>query len=129
MTIVNNPDYPDLSDKWNMFGVPKVAEVALDGEAQAVLGTDFVFDVAVTFNGEPYAAKDIKEVKVMVYDATGLIVYTGLADLVEDGMYTATIPADKTAAFEAGASKVEVAVVPLIVSIPTFADLEFVTVK
>ena len=129
VTIVNNPDYPDLSDKWNMFGDPKVAEVSLDGEAQAVLGTDFVFDVAVTFEGEPYPAEDIKEVKVMLYDATGEIVYTGLADLVEDGLYTATIPADATASIEAGASKVEVAVVPLVVSIPTFADLEFVTVK
>lgn len=129
VSIVNNPDYPDLSDKWNMFGDPKVAEVSLDGEAQAVLGTDFVFDVAVTFDGKPYPAEDVKEVKVMVYDATGLIVYTGFADLVEDGVYTATIPADATAKFEAGASKVEVAVVPLVVSIPTFADLEFVTVK
>jgi peptide/nickel transport system substrate-binding protein len=129
VTIVTNPDYPDLSDKWSMFGDPKVAEVELDGEAQAVLGTDFVFDVAVTFEGKAYAADEIKEVKVMLYDATGLIVYTGVAELVEDGVYTATIPADKTAAFEAGASKVEVAVIPYTVSIPTFADLEFVTVK
>ncbi len=129
VTIVNNPDYADLSDRWSQFGEPKIAEVEIDGAGQAVLGTDMVYDVYVTFEGEAYAADEIKEVKALVYDATGEIVYIGQGELVEDGYYTVTIPASENEAFEAGASKLEVAVVPYTVSIPTFQTLEFVTVK
>ena len=121
-------DYADLSDRWNMFGDPKVAEVELDGAGQSVLGTDFTYDIFVTFEGEPYAGDEIKEVKVMLYDATGEIVYTGAATYVEDGQYQAVIPADTTKGLSAGASKVEIAVIPITVSIPTFASFEFVTV-
>ena len=128
LTLKNNADYVDLSDRWDLFGEPKVAEVEIDGAGQATLGSEFTFDVYVTFDGEPYAADEIKEVKALLYDATGQIVNISQATLVEDGHYLVTIPADATSALEAGASKMEVAVVPYTVSIPTFASLEFVTI-
>lgn len=128
-TLVHNPDFVDLADKWNQFGDPKVAEVELEGEGTVVLGAEFSFDVYVTFEGEVYPADEIKEVKGLLYDATGQIVAILAGELVEDGYYTITVPADVSAAMEAGASKLEAVVVPYTVAIPTFIALEFVTVE
>jgi len=128
-TLVQNPNHADLSDKWRQFGDPKVAEVELDGEASVTLGSEIVFDVFVTFEGEAYPANEIKEVKGLLYDATGQIVKVLVGVLVEDGHYTITVPADVSSAMEAGASKLEAVVVPLPVAIPSFIALEFVTVK
>jgi len=128
-TLVQNPDFPDLSDKWSQFGDPKVAEIELDGEGSVVLGGEFAFDVFVTFQGEPYEADEIKEVIGLLYDATGQIVKVLDGVLVEDGYYTITVPADVSAAMEAGASKLEAVVVPFTVAIPSFVSFEFVTVK
>ena len=126
---MQNPDFVDLADKWVQFGDPKVAEVDLEGEGSVVLGTEFSFDVYVTFEGEAYPADEIKEVKGLLYDATGQIVEILMGELVEDGHYVITVPADVSAAMEAGASKLEAVVVPYTVAIPTFIALEFVTVK
>lgn len=128
-TLIQNPDHPDLADKWSQFGDPKVAEVEVDGEASVVLGGEFTFDVYVTFEGEPYASDEIKEVKGLLYDATSQIVQVLDGELVEEGHYTITVPADVAASMEAGASKIEAVVVPYTVAIPSFTALEFVTVK
>ena len=128
-TLVHFPDHADLSDKWRQFGDPKVAEIELEGEASVVLGTDILFDVYVTFQGEAYPSVEIKEVKGLLYDSTGQIVKVLVGELVEEGYYTITVPADVSAAMEAGASKLEAVVVPLPVAIPSFVALEFVTVK
>jgi len=126
-TLIQFADHPDLSDKWARYGTPKVAEIEVDGEATVVLGTDFVFDVFVTFEGEAYPADEIKEVKGLLYDATGQIVQTIVGELVEDGHYTFTVPADLE--MEAGASKIEAVVVSNVVAIPAFTAFEFVTVE
>jgi hypothetical protein len=65
----------------------------------------------------------------LLYDATGQIVKVLDGVLVEDGYYTITVPADVSAAMEAGASKLEAVVVPFTVAIPSFVSFEFVTVK
>jgi hypothetical protein len=75
----------------------------------------------------PYPQADIKEVKVLLYDASNEVVYSGLAEVVADGQYAVVLPADVTANLAAGANKLEVAVVPIVVAVPTFASLEFVT--
>ena len=128
-TLIQNPDFPDLADKWSQFGAPKIADLEVDGEGSVVLGGEFAFDVFVTFEGEAYPADEIKEVKGLLYDATGQIVSVVVAELVEDGYYTITVPADVSAAMEAGASKLEAVVVPFTVAIPSFTAFEFVTVK
>jgi hypothetical protein len=94
-----------------------------------VLGSEFAFDVFVTFEGEAYPAADIKQVIGLLYDATGQIVKVLDGELVEDGHYVITVPADLSATMEAGASKLEAVVVPYVVAIPTFTGFEFVTVK
>jgi peptide/nickel transport system substrate-binding protein len=129
-TLVYNPEFPDRTDKWyGRYGAPKVAEVAVEGPGSVVVGEEAVFDVYVTFEGEAYAADEIKTVTGLLYDGTGQIVQVIDAELVEDGHYTVTVPADMSAEMEAGASKLEAVVVPLPVAIPSFQALEFVTVE
>ncbi len=128
-TLINNPDFPDLADKWARYGAPKVAAVEVEGEGSVVLGGEFSFDVYVTFKGAAYPADEIKEVKGLLYDATGQIVKVIDGVLVEDGHYTITVPADVAASMEAGASKLEAVVVSNVVAIPSFSAFEFVTVK
>jgi len=129
-TLVYNPDFPDRTDKWyGRYGTPKVAEVVVEGPATVIVGEEAVFDVFVTFEGEDYAADEIKTVTGLLYDGTGQIVQVIEAEVVEDGYYTVTVPAELSAEMEAGASKLEAVVVPLPVAIPSFQALEFVTVE
>lgn len=126
-TLKHFADYPDLSDRWNQFGDPKVADVEIDGAGQVAIGTEAAFDVFITFQGEAYPADEIKLVKYLLYDATGAVVSVGEATPVADGQYSVVIPAEVTANLAAGANKIEIAVVPLPVAIPTFQSFEFVT--
>lgn len=128
LTLKNWPEYPDLADRWAGYGDPKIAEVEIDGAGQVTIGEEATFDVFVSFQGDPYPQDEIKTVKVLLYDATGLIVYVGEATAVADGQYSVVLPAEATGELEAGSNKLEVAVVPLPVSIPTFMTFEFVTV-
>ncbi len=128
-TLITNPDFPDLSDKWSMFGDPKVAEVETEGEGSVTVGSEFAFDVYVTFKGEPYASTEIKEVKGLLYDSTEQVVAVIPATLVEEGHYVITVPADTSAKMVAGPAKVEAVVVPYTVAIPTFSAFEFVTIQ
>jgi len=120
-------DFPDLADRWARFAEPKIADVEMDGPGQVSIGSEVTFDVFVTFQGEAYPADEIKEVKYLLYDATGAVVSVGMATVVADGQYSVVIPADVTAKLAAGANKVEVAVIPFTVAIPTFQSFEFVT--
>jgi peptide/nickel transport system substrate-binding protein len=128
VSLLYNPDYPDMADRWARFAQPKIAEVELDGPGQMVIGEETTFDVYVTFQGEAYAADEINQVKYLLYDATGATVDIGEATLVADGQYSVVISADVSASLEAGANKLEVAVIPFTVAIPTFQSFEFVTV-
>jgi len=124
----HNPAYPDAADKWTRFSTPPIAEVELDGASRATIGEETTFDLFIDFAGEPYAMDDIGEVKYLVFDAVGDLAIVGEATAVEDGLWQIVLSADEMAALEAGANRLEVAVVPLAVSIPSFASLEFVTV-
>ncbi len=87
LTLKNNTDFPDLASKWETFSQPKLADAQLDGPGQVKVGDEAVFDVNVTFNGEPYAESDIRQVKYLLYDATGALQSTGEALAVADGQY------------------------------------------
>jgi peptide/nickel transport system substrate-binding protein len=127
LTLKTNAEYPDLANRWSNFGEPKMADVALDGPGQVKIGEEAVFTVAVTFKGEPYASSDIKQVKYLLYNANGEVVSVGEAVAGADGAYTVTISKEETAKLEAGSNKIEIAVVPLSVSVPTFTSMDFVT--
>lgn len=128
-TLINNPEFVDLSDKWAMFGDPKVAEVELEGEGSVVVGNELTFDVYVTFEGEAYESAEIKEVKGLLYDSTEQIVSVLAGELVEEGHYVVTVPADVSAKMVAGPAKIEAVVVPYTVAIPSFVAFEFVTIE
>jgi peptide/nickel transport system substrate-binding protein len=125
-TLLRNPDFPDLANRWSTFGEPRLATVEMDGPGQVTIGQEATYDVFVTFQDQPYRNQEIKEVKVLLYGATNEVVFTGTAEAAEDGHYTFTLPADVSSSLEAGASRLEVAVVPTVVAVPTFASLEFV---
>lgn len=120
-------DYPDLASKWSAFGEPKLADVEIDGPGQVKIGEEAQFDVYVNFAEAPYPAAEIKQVKYLLYNAQNEIVAVAEAEAVEDGLYKVVLTAETTAALEAGSNKLEVAVVPLTVSQPTFTSVEFVT--
>jgi len=128
LVLKNNPDFPDLADRWASFSTPKLATAALDGPAQVKVGDTPTFDVNVTFNNAPYANADIKQVKYLLYDATGAVVSTGDATPVADGHYQVMLTADVTSKLVIGSDKIEVAVVPIPVAIPAYASLDFVVV-
>ena len=126
--LLRNPDYPDAADKWLRFTEPQIATVEIDGGGRVTIGDETTFDVLVSFKDAPYSIDGISEVKYLVFDARGELVQTGAAEAVEDGLWQVTLSAEETAKLEAGANRLEVAVVPTAVSIPTFASVEFVTV-
>jgi peptide/nickel transport system substrate-binding protein len=128
LVLKNNPDFPDLADRWASFSTPKLATAVLDGPAQVKVGDTPTFDVNVTYNNAPYSNADIKEVKYLLYDATGAVVSTGDATPVADGHYQVMLSADVTSKLTAGSDKIEVAVVPIPVAIPAYASLDFVVV-
>lgn len=130
--IKNNADYVDLADRWSKFGVAPLAEAALDGPAQVKIGSEAVFNVALTLksDGSAYKTADIKEVKFLIYDASGATVYVGAGAAVagDDGKYTLTVPADVTSKLVAGSGRIEVAAVLIPVAIPAFTSLDYVVV-
>jgi len=127
LVLKNFEAYPDLADRWSAFGEPKIADVAIDGEGQIKIGDEATFTVYVNYADAPYPQAEIKFVKFLLYDATGEIITVGAGEAVADGQYTITLPADITSQLAAGANKLEVAVGPYPVAIPTFATFEFVT--
>lgn len=126
--LKNNPDFPDLADRWIGFSTPRLASVLLDGPGQVKIGDEAAFDVTVTFKGDPYPQADIKQIKYILYDATGAVLAVGDATFVGDGQYQVTLSSDVTSKLAAGSNKIEVAVVLIPVAIPAFTSLEFVVV-
>ncbi|MFN3308130.1 MAG: ABC transporter substrate-binding protein, partial [Anaerolineales bacterium] len=128
--VKQNPDFPDLADRWAGFSEPMLAEATLDGPAQVKIGQETTFDLTITLkNGDPYPSAEIKEVKFLIYNDQGETLYVGQGQPGEgDGVFTLTIPADVAATLTAGAGKIEAAVVPIPVAIPAFASLEYVVV-
>lgn len=127
--VKNNPDFPDLADRWSKFGQAPLAEAALEGPSQLKVGEAAEFTAKFTYkaSGEPYPTADIKAVKFLLYDETGATIYVGEGVATgEDGVFTLSIPADVAAKLVAGAGRIEVAGVLIPVAIPAFASLDYV---
>jgi peptide/nickel transport system substrate-binding protein len=121
-------DYPDASDKWASLGTPAIAEATVEGPATVTIGTEAVFNVTITFQGNPYKNSDLSGVSYIVKDATGNIALSGDAAAVSDGSYTVTLSAADTQKLAAGSNTVTVAVGSNLVALPTFSSVDFVTV-
>lgn len=121
-------DFPDLADRWSEFSSPKIATTVLDGPGQVKVGDEATFDATITFNNAPYLLSDIARVKYILYDATGAVLEVGDAVAVEDGHYQVVLSAESTAKLPTGSARLEVAVVPIPVAIPSFTSFDFVAI-
>jgi peptide/nickel transport system substrate-binding protein len=126
--LKNFADFPDLADRWVAFSEPKRATTVLDGPGQVKAGEEAVFDVTITFKDKPYLQSDISQVKYILYDTTGTVVSVGNATPVADGQYQVTLTAEETGKLPTGSARLEVAVAPIPVAIPSFTSLDFVAV-
>jgi peptide/nickel transport system substrate-binding protein len=126
LVLKQNKDFVDLSDRWAQFSEPKLATTVLDGPGQVKTGDEAVFNVTVTFNDAPYPQADIAHVKYILYDATGTVISVGDATATADGQYTVTLPGTETSKLQAGSARLEVAVVPIPVAVPSFTSIDFV---
>jgi peptide/nickel transport system substrate-binding protein len=126
--LKNNSDFVDLADRWAQFSEPKRATTLLDGPGQVKSGEEAVFDVTINFKDEPYLLSDIAKVKYILYDTAGLVVSVGEADAIADGQYQVTLSVEETSKLPTGSARLEVAVVPIPVAIPSFTSLDFVAV-
>jgi peptide/nickel transport system substrate-binding protein len=126
--LKNFADFPDLADRWAEFSEPKRATTVLDGPGQVKAGEEAAFDVTITFKDEPYVLSDISQVKYILYDTTGTVVSVGDATAVADGQYQVTLTPEETGKLQTGSARLEVAVAPLPVAIPSFTSLDFVAV-
>lgn len=119
--------YPDMADKWSRFSEAKIASVEVDGAGQVDIGAEAVFDAYVSFKDAAYPNAEISEVKYLLFNAKGELVASGEAEALEDGHFQVILGADVTSKLESGSNKIEVVVVPSVVSIPSFSSFEFVT--
>lgn len=126
--LKTNSEFVDLADRWSEFSEPKLATTVLDGPGQVKVGEEAVFDAAVNFKDQPYPQSDIARVKYILYDATGGVVTVGDATAVADGQYQVTLGSDVTSNLPTGSARLEVAVVPISVAIPSFTSFDFVAV-
>jgi peptide/nickel transport system substrate-binding protein len=121
-----NPYFVDPAEKWIGFVAPRIAEVEVIGPAVVRAGTEAVFDIEVTFAGEPYPVADVSFVTYLLFDAVGDIVYVGRAVAVRDGLWRVVLPAEKTAGLILGSTRLEVVVAPIVVAVPSFDAATFV---
>lgn len=121
-------DFPDPAAKWLRFGEPMIAEAEIEGPARVSVGDTASFDIWIDFAGEPYPTELLSEVKFLLFDAVGDLAHIGSAELVEEGWWTIELDSDLTAGLAVGANRLEVIVSPTVVSLPTFENVQFVTV-
>lgn len=120
--------FPDSADKWAGFSAPAIAAVELDGPGRVTIGEEAVYDVFVSLpDGEAYPAADVSEVKYLLFDATGTLAATGVADNVADGLWEVVLDADTTGALAEGSNRLEVVVISTRVALPSSDSLEFIT--
>ena len=125
--LKRNEDYTFASGRWDIFSEPMIAEVEIFGDRTVQIGAEAVFEIEVTFEGEPYPTEYLDNIKYMIFDARGELAYVGQAEPIEDGYWEAVLPAEISAQLVVGSNRFEVAAVSVVVSIPTFESSEFVT--
>jgi peptide/nickel transport system substrate-binding protein len=118
-------DYPDPADKWLIFSEPKLPEVSIEGPASIISGLGAMFNVKISFKGQPYKISETDSVKYLMLDAGGRIVATGTAEPVEDGLWSLGLEAAETSVLPSGPAKLLVAVSSKLVSIPVTKEASF----
>jgi peptide/nickel transport system substrate-binding protein len=120
-------EFKEADPRWLNFSEPRIADVAVTGPAKVTIGSPAEFQVKVTFKGKPYPAKDIDFVKFLIFNSKGDLVMSANADAGTDGEWIAKLPPEKTKELKPGSNRLEVAVSPKVVSMPSFGSLRFVS--
>jgi len=100
-------DYAFDLDRFLVFAEPKLANLAVTGPATVAIGSEAVYNVAITFKGEAYPANEINGVNYIVLNAAGQIAFYGNGVVTGNGAATITLPAAETAKLIAGVSRLE----------------------
>lgn len=119
--------HPDPVDLYANFSAPALPEVEVDGDSTVTIGSEATFDVFVDVFGGPYAADDISSVTYLLYDATGVQIQSGAAELVEDGLWSVSLDADTTGALAEGSNRLDIVVVSKLVALPGLGSFNFVS--
>lgn len=122
-----NEAYPDPVTRWELFEAPTFADVTISGPRRIRRGSDADFDIAVTAGDVPYPPEQIEIAKFLLYDATGALVHTGVAEPVFDGAWRVRLDSTVSHRLRAGISTLEVVIVPQNVSLPSFDSIQFIT--
>lgn len=120
-------DYSEPADKWSMFDEPRIAEVDVVGPPRITIGHNAIFDVEISFEGEPYPLEHIQEVKYILIDANNEVSYSGYAKPVVDGLFEIEFSAEETNALVVGSNTIEVIVLPTVVGGASLGKHTFIT--
>ena len=129
VSLRRNADFPDSPDKWMHFSEPRIANVSISGPERVTGGEATEMTVDVRFEGEPYPTEDVDVVKYLVFDGQGTMLFQGDAQAVSDGTWRVQLSPDETEQLQTGTNRLEVAVVPNVVSMPSFARYTFISVS
>jgi peptide/nickel transport system substrate-binding protein len=122
--------YPDRSDKWLRFAVPRIPVLDLDGPMIVRKGETPTFDLCVSDRGKPYPDADIDRARYLLFDGRGRLRAQGDAvpNDAGDGCWSVRLAADQVAELGTGANSLEFAVTSIDVTLPAFATHAFATV-
>ena len=121
--------FTDPAEKWTRFVEPQIADVEVSGPRMVKTGSSAEFQVKVTFKGNPYPVKDVEFVRFLVINSQGGLVELADAEQVKDGLWRVTLTGKQTARLATGANRLEVAVTPRVVAVPSFKTFWFVTLE
>ena len=77
----------------------------------------------------PYPEAELDKVTYLVYDTANTLIASGVASAAGEGRYQATLTTDITSELLPGASKIEFIAISKQVSLPTFAEKQFLAVE
>jgi peptide/nickel transport system substrate-binding protein len=120
--------FDDPADKWLRFAAPRIPAVVVDGPMLVELGTQSVFEIDISFDGEPYPQEGIERARYLLFDARGQLVLEGDARPVAEGRWVVELDPEHLAQLGVGANSIEVAVTSTYVALPAFASHAFAVV-
>lgn len=122
----NYADFPDLANKWDRFSEAMLAVVDVSGPSKVTIGKEAVFDCLVSFKDAPYPSDQFESLLFLLYDAEGLLVNKGQAELVSEGLYSIMLSPEITGKLKEGSAKMEIIAVSKVVAVPVFSTVTFV---
>ena len=120
--------FTDPADKWLRFAVAEIPALELDGPMMVRLDETAEFELAVTFQGEPYPEEALEEVTFLLFDGSGELALQGDPEPAAGSRWTIRLTPDELEDLGTGANSLEVVVTSRRVAMPVFASHAFATV-